>query len=481
MPPPNEEKLQKSKDCLDDETIADYVAHQLSQENRVAVENHLAYCHYCLHEVAQLYSTVRRWHTGKLSKVPRKILQRLKEPVSSTEKPSFLSFLSIKAQWIQARVGAVVRKVGRITMKSLATLVRPEAKREFVIQTSGMREEPAKGLATSVRPATLQTSGMVRKGSADTDILNIGADSIFRFGEVSDYLETNLLPFVLRAKVTKKTPYKLNDLQPPDLLYFHSSERTWEILNSKLAVSIVGSSSYKSDPTGVGRMLGRRLAVSTVEYGRKRGIEASIVSGCAFIIDEAAHEGAADAKGATVAVIPRSVAKGVYPHPDLFKKRGYERCCQERKCKRFEDRLLKYGCLVSENDNRGRTKLNQILARDRITTALSDIVVVVECKKDSGTVDTGLRAILQGVPLVVIDWEKITDFCGGDLFTGGNRELLSRKIPNRPVPKGFPERKVELLLDQDQLDEHWHPFLDTMLNNPDRMSCRLNRWINHEG
>jgi len=84
---PNEEKIQKSKDCLDDETIADYVAHQLSQEDKVAVENHLASCHYCLHEVSQLHSTVRRWYTGKLSKAPRQMLQGLKEPVSKTEKP----------------------------------------------------------------------------------------------------------------------------------------------------------------------------------------------------------------------------------------------------------------------------------------------------------------------------------------------------------------------------------------------------------
>jgi hypothetical protein len=107
---PNEEKLQKSKDCLDDETIADYVAYQLSQEDRVAVENHLASCHYCLNEVAQLHSTVRLWDAGKLSKAPRQILQSLKEPVSTVEESKepwgrrFLSLFSPKAQWIPVGV-----------------------------------------------------------------------------------------------------------------------------------------------------------------------------------------------------------------------------------------------------------------------------------------------------------------------------------------------------------------------------------------
>lgn len=108
---PNEEKLQKSKDCLDDETIADYVAHQLSQEDRVAVENHLASCHYCLNEVAQLHSTVRLWDAGKLSKAPRQILQSLKESVSTVEERKepwgyrFLSSFSQKGRWIPVGVG----------------------------------------------------------------------------------------------------------------------------------------------------------------------------------------------------------------------------------------------------------------------------------------------------------------------------------------------------------------------------------------
>ena len=46
--------------------------------------------------------------------------------------------------------------------------------------------------------------------------------------------------------------------------------------------------------------------------------------------------------------------------------------------------------------------------RDGRTTMLGDVVVIVEARKDSGSVDTGRRAHLQGKEVIAINWSKIS-------------------------------------------------------------------------
>lgn len=48
-----------------------------------------------------------------------------------------------------------------------------------------------------------------------------------------------------------------------------------------------------------------------------------------------------------------------------------------------------------------------MLQRDRIITACSDVLVVMECSYDSGTVDTAKRAFLQNRRVLAVQWDYI--------------------------------------------------------------------------
>lgn len=120
------------------------------------------------------------------------------------------------------------------------------------------------------------------------------------------------------------------------------------------------------------------------------------------------------------------------------------------------------------------------LRRDAIITMLSDIVVIIECGKGGGTVDTGIKSILQGVPLVVINWDRIKH--GKEpVLAEGNRQLMEMSIPsNRPDPRWFPEKQdtpVDFLSDQNLFDQHWHAFLNDILDRGVSDSCRSIRFI----
>ncbi len=77
-----------------------------------------------------------------------------------------------------------------------------------------------------------------------------------------------------------------------------------------------------------------------------------------------------------------------------------------------KDILSKGGLMFSEHD--GFTTdfdsyTKRLLARDRLVTGASDIVIVVEGIERSGTIDTAKKGIIQGKKVVVIDWDRIVD------------------------------------------------------------------------
>jgi DNA processing protein len=145
------------------------------------------------------------------------------------------------------------------------------------------------------------------------------------------------------------------------MLYLRGGGGHLSRLRANAAVALVGS--RKPSPYGVevAYSLGRELSACGVV----------VVSGMAFGVDSAAHEGALDGGGSTVAVLGGG-ADSPYPRS---KRALYERICSE-------------GLVMSEMPP-GQSPFRWCFpARNRIMAALAEMTIVVEGTENSGSLIT---------------------------------------------------------------------------------------------
>jgi DNA processing protein len=153
-------------------------------------------------------------------------------------------------------------------------------------------------------------------------------------------------------------PEELHQLSdPPPLLFVRGRE---ELLNAS-GVSVVGARRATHRGRDIAERLGRGLARAGV----------SVVSGLALGVDGAAHAGALQAEGDTVAVLGTGTDV-VYP----------------RRHRRLFDAILDRGLLVSEFPPGTRAAPFHFPRRNRILAALSSTTVVVEAGRRSGALIT---------------------------------------------------------------------------------------------
>lgn len=153
-------------------------------------------------------------------------------------------------------------------------------------------------------------------------------------------------------------------------------------------VAIVGSrkvSAYGREVTG---QLARELA--------SQGIV--IVSGLALGVDGLAHRGALDADGLTIAVLPCSIDR-IYPASN-------DHLGQQI--------VAKGGTIVSEyaSGTPFMFKYN-FVARNRIISGLSDVVLITEAAEDSGSLHTAEFALQQGKEVLVVPGPITSPTSGG--------------------------------------------------------------------
>ena len=129
----------------------------------------------------------------------------------------------------------------------------------------------------------------------------------------------------------------------------------------RTAVGIVGARRASSYGLEVARTLGRGLAAAGV----------TVVSGMAMGVDSAAHAGALEASGTTVAVLATGADR---PYP--ARARG------------LHARIVETGCVVSELPPGFEPRRWAFPARNRLIAALSAISVVVEGGERSGSLIT---------------------------------------------------------------------------------------------
>jgi len=141
--------------------------------------------------------------------------------------------------------------------------------------------------------------------------------------------------------------------------------------NNRLpTVAIVGS----RKPTAYGKETTYQLAYDLA----KQGIV--IISGLALGIDAIAHQGALDASGTTIAVLASGL-DNITPTTNRNLAMAI---------------LNQGGAIISEYEVGTSVKSYQFLARNRIVSGLSDMVVVTEAAARSGTLATVSHALDQG-------------------------------------------------------------------------------------
>ena len=182
-------------------------------------------------------------------------------------------------------------------------------------------------------------------------------------------------PPALRAQAT-----------PPAVLHVAGGLRRLLELGGRDPVSIVGSRRGSDYGLGVARSLGHGLAVAGVP----------VISGMALGIDSAAHAGALEAAGPTVAVLPGSADR---PYPAA--KRALYR------------RIVAGGAAVSELAPGTSVWRWMFLARNRIIAALAAMTVVVEAGERSGAMVTARLAREIGRPVGAVPGRVTTPQAAG--------------------------------------------------------------------
>ena len=189
-------------------------------------------------------------------------------------------------------------------------------------------------------------------------------------------------------KTEASYPARLRVLShPPDVLWVRGRLP----VQGQRAVALVGARAA----TGTGCARARALACELARRGFL------IISGGAFGIDAAAHEGALDAQAPTLAVLGCGVDV-IYPdrHGPLF------------------SRITAQGGLLSEYAPGTPPRARQFPARNRIIAALADAVIVVEAAYRSGALITAALARSLGRPLLALAGSP------------GTNSLLQRKWAN---------------------------------------------------
>ena len=152
---------------------------------------------------------------------------------------------------------------------------------------------------------------------------------------------------------------------PPQVLYIKGS---W-LAEDETAVAIVGSRHASLYGQEVAQQLAYELAV--------RGV--TVVSGLARGIDAAAHRGALDAGGRTLAVLGHGLSMVYPPEHDAL-----------------AGRIVESGALLSEYPMRAEPAPWNFPRRNRLISGLSLGVVVVEAAHRSGALITADAALAQG-------------------------------------------------------------------------------------
>ena len=168
-------------------------------------------------------------------------------------------------------------------------------------------------------------------------------------------------------------------------------------------VAVVGS----RKPTTYGRAVSQQLVGELARHG------IIIVSGLAIGHDGLAHRACLDAGGTTVAVIGNGL-NDIYPH----RNQGLA-----------QDIIAAGGAIISEYPPDAPVYPSHFLERNRLISALADVVVVIEAGERSGTLNTASHALAQGREVMAVPGNITSPLSRGcnKLIAEGATPILSAR------------------------------------------------------
>ncbi|RUR40473.1 DNA-processing protein DprA [Clostridium perfringens] len=192
----------------------------------------------------------------------------------------------------------------------------------------------------------------------------------------------------------ERFPNRLREIVDPPVILFYKGNL--ECLFNEKAVAIVGT----RKPTSVGAETAQKLGA---EFGKDGYV---VVSGLAKGCDELGHKGCVDVNGKSIAILPRGLDK-IYPASNKWL---------------AESILENGGLILSEYPVGDGVFKNKFIERDRLQSALSQCVIVVETGVVGGTMHTVGFAQEQNKILVCY---KHPNKYKNEKQTLGNQKLIS--------------------------------------------------------
>jgi DNA processing protein len=187
-----------------------------------------------------------------------------------------------------------------------------------------------------------------------------------RFDAAAAHARCDASAVVALCRHDARHPAELSDLSdPPAVLYVHRDLARFDRALALDRVAIVGA--RRATPYGLeqARVLGRGLAAAGL----------TVVSGMALGVDAAAHAGALEAGGLTIAVLAAGPER---PYPATKR--------------RLHEQIAATGAVVAELPPGTRVRRWCFPARNRIIAALARALVVVEAGERSGSLITAGQA-----------------------------------------------------------------------------------------
>lgn len=170
-------------------------------------------------------------------------------------------------------------------------------------------------------------------------------------------------------------PKKLKEIPSPPKQLFLAGE-SLELLLARPTVAIIGS----RKPTPYGRSVTGMLVKALVDKN------VVIISGLALGIDSIAHQTTVERSGQTIAVLPCG--------PDIIYPSSH---------RNLATRILQAGgSLLTEYPPHSTALKSNFIARNRLVSALADVVIVVEAAEKSGTLHTVNFALDQGRTVMAV-------------------------------------------------------------------------------